>query len=629
MTRMTLSQRIGAVGCLVLLTVSASLFYFITKGFSKDIAFATAEGYGNQYQRPLEELLEYIPVHELLARRYLTGQRDLRDRMMAAEGRVDAAMQALRTVDSRLGDALQFTPEGLAKRKREHCNWNTLHQEWEALKGGLVDQSVESSDKSHAHLIADVRTMITHAGDTSNLILDSDLDSYYLMDATLVALPQTQDRLATIEKLGQEVLRGGKIDDRQRMQLAVAAALLKEADLDRTTGDIQTSLSEDQNFYGTSQGLQRNLPPASQQYAKATEALLDLMRKIIDAPDTPVAEAKFAAAASEARKASFGLWQTGVQELDVLLQRRIDALALARLWAIVLTTLVLLAAAGIAASVVRSTILSLRSASEELLTRSQGIAAASAQIASGSQELASGASEQAASLEETSASTEEINSMARKNSESSRSAAELVTRSQEKFGEANRSLDEMVKSIGEITTESDKISKIIKVIDEIAFQTNILALNAAVEAARAGETGLGFAVVADEVRNLAQRCAQAARDTATLIEGSIARSSEGKTKVNQVASAIRAITEESANLKLLVDDVDQSSQEQTRGVGQVAKAIVQMEQVTQRNAANAEESASSAVQLRAQSAALKDLVGQVMVLVGSKRRGRAVWISHT
>jgi len=232
-------------------------------------------------------------------------------------------------------------------------------------------------------------------------------------------------------------------------------------------------------------------------------------------------------------------------------------------------------------------------------------------------------------LEETSASTEEINSMARKNSESSRSAAELVTRSQEKFGEANRSLDEMVKSIGEITTESDKISKIIKVIDEIAFQTNILALNAAVEAARAGETGLGFAVVADEVRNLAQRCAQAARDTATLIEGSIARSSEGKTKVNQVASAIRAITEESANLKLLVDDVDQSSQEQTRGVGQVAKAIVQMEQVTQRNAANAEESASSAVQLRAQSAALKDLVGQVMVLVGSKRRGRAVWISHT
>jgi methyl-accepting chemotaxis protein len=375
--RMTLSQRIGAVGCLILATVSASLFYFITNGFSKDIASATTEQYGNSYQRPLEELLEYIPAHQLLARRYLTGQEDLQQQMKIAEGRVDAALQNLRTVDSRLGEALQFTPEGLSKRKREHYTWATLHQEWETLKGGPAGQTAETSDKSHANLIADVRTMIAHAGDTSSLILDPDLDSYYLMDVTLVVLPQTQDRLATIEVLGQDVIRDGKIGDSQRIQLAVAAALLQEADLDRTMGDIQTSLLEDQNFYGSSQSLQQNLPPASQEYSKATVALIDLMRNIINAPDTPMAKEKFAAAASGARKASFRLWQTGAQELDVLLQKRIDDLTRARLWALILTALALLISAGIAALVIRWTIRSPREASEQLLNQGQEEQAAS------------------------------------------------------------------------------------------------------------------------------------------------------------------------------------------------------------------------------------------------------------
>ncbi len=170
------------------------------------------------------------------------------------------------------------------------------------------------------------------------------------------------------------------------------------------------------------------------------------------------------------------------------------------------------------------------------------VASAAGQISSSSQSLAQGASQQAASLEETSASSEEINSMARKNAENSQSANGLVTQSQQKFHETNQSLESMVVAMGDIKDSSDKVAKIIKVIDEIAFQTNILALNAAVEAARAGEAGMGFAVVADEVRNLAQRCAQAARDTAALIEESIVKSNDGKVKVDQVAVAIRAIS---------------------------------------------------------------------------------------
>jgi methyl-accepting chemotaxis protein/methyl-accepting chemotaxis protein-1 (serine sensor receptor) len=206
--------------------------------------------------------------------------------------------------------------------------------------------------------------------------------------------------------------------------------------------------------------------------------------------------------------------------------------------------------------------------------------------------------------------------MARQNTENSRSAADVVTQAQQKFAETNQVLEQTVVAMGEINTQSGKISKIIRVIDEIAFQTNILALNAAVEAARAGEAGMGFAVVAEEVRNLAQRCAQAAKDTAALIEESIAKSNGGKMKVDQVAAAIRAITEDAGRVKTLVDEVNLGSQEQGRGIEQIAKAITQMEQVTQKTAANAEESASAAEELNAQSGTLKQIVERLTAMVG-------------
>src|SRR6516165_355822 len=135
----------------------------------------------------------------------------------------------------------------------------------------------------------------------------------------------------------------------------------------------------------------------------------------------------------------------------------------------------------------------------------------------------------------------------------------------------NASLDAMIQAVGEINSSSEKISKIIRVIDEIAFQTNILALNAAVEAARAGEAGMGFAVVADEVRNLAQRCAQAAKDTAGLIEESIATSRDGNSRLDQMATSVRGMTESATQVKSLVDEVNLGSQEQARGMEQISR----------------------------------------------------------
>ena len=287
-----------------------------------------------------------------------------------------------------------------------------------------------------------------------------------------------------------------------------------------------------------------------------------------------------------------------------------------RFWSWLLLAISVISGCLLAYFIVRGVNRALTHAITELAQGATQVAGAASQIASSSQSLAQASSEQAASLEETSASGEEINAMARKNSENANGAAGLVSSSRQKFDETNQWLEETVAAMGEINAQSGRIAKIIKVIDEIAFQTNILALNAAVEAARAGEAGMGFAVVANEVRNLAQRCAQAAKDTATLIEESISKSNDGKVKVDRVAVAIKAVTEDAGRVKTLIDDVNAGSQQQAQGIDQIAKAITQMEQVTQEAAASAEESASAAEELSAQSETLKEIVHRLSGMVG-------------
>jgi methyl-accepting chemotaxis protein len=251
----------------------------------------------------------------------------------------------------------------------------------------------------------------------------------------------------------------------------------------------------------------------------------------------------------------------------------------------------------------------------ELRDGAQQVAAASGQVSTTAQALSQGATEQAASLEETSASMEEMTSMTAKTAENATRAAALMEEADNRGQESNRALESMVGAMSSITESSQKVSKIIKTIDEIAFQTNILALNAAVEAARAGEAGLGFAVVADEVRSLAHRSAQAARDTASLIEESIAKSDAGQSTVQQVAARVVGITESVAKVRGLVDEVDKASRQQSQGIGQVAQAISQMEKVTQNSAAAAEESAAASEELNAQAEVTMRSVARLEALV--------------
>jgi len=205
--------------------------------------------------------------------------------------------------------------------------------------------------------------------------------------------------------------------------------------------------------------------------------------------------------------------------------------------------------------------------------------------------------------------------MTQANADSAKSAAALMEEAAGGVSQANRKLKEMVTSMSEITQSSDRIGKIIKVIDELAFQTNVLALNAAVEAARAGEAGLGFAVVADEVRNLAQKSAQAAKDTAALIEDSMLRSRQGSGRLQEVGNAIAHITESSDAAKALIQQVSAGNEEQARGIEQISAAIQQMEQVVQVSAQKAQENEMSSADLRQQSETLEGIVSRLTTII--------------
>jgi hypothetical protein len=257
----------------------------------------------------------------------------------------------------------------------------------------------------------------------------------------------------------------------------------------------------------------------------------------------------------------------------------------------------------------------LSSLTQEVNESSSQVTDAAGQIASQSQAMAQGATEQAASLQETSAAAEEVTGMIRRNADNSRQAADEMQAVDTRVKDSNVALGEMIGSMNEIKESSGKIAKIIKAIDEISFQTNILALNAAVEAARAGDAGQGFAVVADEVRNLAQRSAEAAKDTAVLIEDSLEKSNAGNIKLEQVVEVFRGISESAAKVKVLIDEVNLGSQEQRTGLEQVLDAIRQMEQVTQANAASSEESAATSEELAAQAQSMNDISHRLQKVV--------------
>ena len=289
-----------ALSSLVFALPIAVLTFFTIRGLDKDITFAEMEIKGNAYLRPLVLLLEYLPQAGPQAPQ--------------ASAKVDQAFAALGEMQKTLGGDLQFTAPDLVRRDRVKLLPSTVEAAWKSARSAPTQDALDA-------LMADVRGMAAHAGDTSNLILDPDLDSYYVMDAVLLALPQTLDRLSKALQDALPLTGGNDLSLKERSMIQVYVAMLRESDLERVAASLSTALKEDANFYETSPSLQSVLPPKLEAYTKANQAFISALDRMVrGAKFKPQELTKLG---DEARRTTVELWNAASAELDVLLAKRI------------------------------------------------------------------------------------------------------------------------------------------------------------------------------------------------------------------------------------------------------------------------------------------------------------------
>lgn len=618
---------------LALLLPLGGLFYYMMSGFGKDISFARMELRGNVYQRPLEQLLKLVPEHGRAAQEGHTNRAASHTAVASLAVEIDRAFDALAAADQAVGKELQFTDEGLQRRHREAVYLPRLRQSWQELKQQVQSGAVDTWSGKHDALIADLRTAIAHAGDTSNLILDPDLDSYYLVDVTLGALPATQQRAAEII---QALADDRPFDATRRSRLAVFASQVRDTDIDRVTSSLQTSLNEHPTLRGGATGLQAALAGPMKDYqAVATEFLNLLERQTTNSNAVATSEA-FVQKGEAFRAASFALWQVCAEQLDRVLQMRIDAELRQRFTACVVIVLCLGIAGFVFIVVVRSIVLPM----EELNRTAQVLAGGDLRVtiphadrpdeigdlarsidqmstalssllrdisngvrtmASSSTELSAVSEQMAAGVRQTSSKANAVAAASEEMSTSAGSVAAGMEEATTNLTTVASATEEMTSTIGEIATNSERaraitakateqaqqvtdlmqglsdaaqaIGKVTETITTISEQTKLLALNATIEAARAEAAGKGFAVVAHEIKELARQTADATED----IKGKVSNIQNSTTgtldDLGRITQVITQVSEVVNTIATAIEEQSSVTKDIARNVSQAAGGV--------------------------------------------------------
>jgi methyl-accepting chemotaxis protein len=630
--RLNLAQKFLILGLIALLMVALPSGLYFKRVFA-DIDAAQREAQGAASLVTLNKVIQLTQTHRGMSAGMLGGNEKLAERRPAMRDNVVKAMNA---VDAEFKRA-QVSPQ-------IQTHWNAVQQQWTTLEQSVANRQLKpaESTKLHTQLIADELLLSEEMLDAFGLSLDPEVDTYALIQSSLVNMPWLAESLGIMRAQGTGFLAQGSAppEGRATLQALKKRALELQGDMFRNLKKASEANPE--------------VKAALEAKAEAGRLAVDKTLALAEQELIGAAELKLPAPAyfDEFTRTIDGLYEfnaLAMQTMTSALDARVQALHQTEYLIIAIQLVCLGAALSLAVAFVRSItgpvgeavtvaravadgnlriqvpvrgsnelgqlMQALESMREHLskvvgqvLQGSESVATASAEIAQGNNDLSARTEQQASALEQTAASMEELGSTVKQNADSAQQANQLALNASSVAVQGSQVVGQVVETMKGINDSSRKIADIINVIDGIAFQTNILALNAAVEAARAGEQGRGFAVVASEVRSLAGRSAEAAKEIKSLITASVERVEHGSTLVDQAGSTMTEMVSAIKQVTDIMGEISAASSEQSLGVSQVGEAVSQMDQATQQNAALVEEMAAAADSLRGQAGQLVQTV---------------------